>query len=113
MRTVYTIEIVEPLAKRASGTLRDLGSTNVNVRTGNGHHGWPEHAPFDRIIVTAAPDEVPQSLIEQLKVAGRMAIPVGTVAQEWRILRRTARAGWKRSTRFPVRFVPMTGKPAP
>jgi protein-L-isoaspartate(D-aspartate) O-methyltransferase len=112
VKAVYTIEIVEPLAERASATLRDLGYTNVNVRVGNGYLGWPEQAPFDRVIVTAAPDEVPQTLVEQLKVGGRMAIPVGTVAQELRILRRTA-SGTETLETLPVRFVPMTGKPKP
>jgi protein-L-isoaspartate(D-aspartate) O-methyltransferase len=112
VKAVYTIEIVEPLAERASATLRDLGYTNVNVRAGNGYMGWPEAAPFDRVIVTAAPDEIPQTLIEQLKVGGRIAIPVGTVAQELRILRRTA-TGTETLDTLPVRFVPMTGKPKP
>ena len=109
---VYTIEIVAPLAKRAQSTLAERGYRNVHVRHGNGYLGWPEHAPFDRIIVTAAPDEVPPALVEQLKVGGLMAIPVGTVAQELRVLRRTA-AGIETLERMPVRFVPMTGKPRP
>jgi protein-L-isoaspartate(D-aspartate) O-methyltransferase len=112
VKAVYTIEIVEPLALRASATLRELGYTNVNVRTGNGYEGWPEQAPFDRIIVTAAPQEVPKTLVDQLKVGGLMAIPVGTVVQELRILRRTA-DGTETLDTLPVRFVPMTGKPNP
>jgi protein-L-isoaspartate(D-aspartate) O-methyltransferase len=109
-RTVYTIEIVAPLAERARETLRRLGYRNVEVRTGNGYLGWPEHAPFDRIMVTAAPDEVPPALIKQLKVGGLMAIPVGTTSQELRILRRTE-TGTETLKTLPVRFVPMTGKP--
>ena len=107
---VYTIEIVAPLATRARETLTGLGYRNIEVRTGNGYLGWPEHAPYDRIMVTAAPDEVPPALVQQLKVGGLMAIPVGTVTQQLRILRRTATAMETLST-LPVRFVPMTGKP--
>jgi protein-L-isoaspartate(D-aspartate) O-methyltransferase len=106
---VYTIEIVEPLAERARRTLEEQGYTNVHVRAGNGYNGWPEKAPFDRIMVTAAPDEVPPALIEQLKVGGIMAIPVGTLFQELRILRRTTE-GMETLKTLPVRFVPMTGK---
>ena len=107
---VYTIEILEPLAARARATLADLGYRNIEVRTGNGYLGWPEHAPYDRIMVTAAPDEVPPALVQQLKIGGLMAIPVGTVTQELRILRRTPTAMETLRT-LPVRFVPMTGKP--
>ena len=107
---VYTIEIVEPLAERARSTLANLGYRNVEVRTGNGYLGWPEHAPYDRIMVTAAPDEVPPALVQQLKIGGLMAIPVGTFSQQLLILRRTAK-GMETLTTLPVRFVPMTGKP--
>lgn len=109
-KEVYTIEIVSPLAKRARETLDSLGFRNIQVRTGNGYLGWPEHAPYDRIIVTAAPEEVPPVLIQQLKIGGLMAIPVGTAIQELRILRRTA-TGTRTLRTLPVRFVPMTGKP--
>ena len=109
-KEVYTIEIVQPLAERARATLAEQGHRNVHVRHGNGYLGWPEQAPFDRIMVTAAPDEVPPALIEQLKVGGLMAIPVGTSSQELRILRRTA-DGIETLDTLPVRFVPMTGKP--
>lgn len=108
---VYSIEIVPPLAERARETLARLGYRNVEVRTGNGYLGWPEHAPYDRIMVTAAPEEVPAALVEQLEVGGRMAIPVGpSHDQQLRILRRTA-AGTEIIRTLPVRFVPMTGKP--
>jgi protein-L-isoaspartate(D-aspartate) O-methyltransferase len=110
VRDVYTIEIVEPLAARARATLQELGFKNVHVRAGNGYLGWPEEAPFDRIMVTAAPEEVPHALVEQLKVGGRMAIPVGVGDQELRILRRTT-TGIETLDTLPVRFVPMTGKP--
>ena len=106
---VYTIEIVEPLADRARATLAAAGYKSVHVRTGNGYAGWPDKAPFDRIMVTAAPDEVPPALVEQLKMGGLMAIPVGTTFQELRIMRRTA-GGMQTLKTLPVRFVPMTGK---
>lgn len=108
---VYTIEIIDELASRAEKTLRDAGYLNVTVRAGNGYLGWPEHAPFDRIMVTAAPDQVPPALVDQLKVAGLMAIPVGQSGfQELRILKRTE-SGLETLATLPVRFVPMTGKP--
>ena len=109
---VFTIEIVEPLATRARETLKRLGYSNVHVRAGNGYLGWPERAPFDRVMVTAAPDAVPPALVEQLKIGGLMAIPIGTGVQELRILRRTA-SGLETLRTLPVRFVPMTGKPKP
>lgn len=109
-KEVYTIEIVAPLAERARQTLINLGYRNINVRTGNGYLGWPERAPYDRIMVTAAPDEVPTALVQQLKIGGVMAIPVGSGVQELRILRRTP-AGIETLRTLPVRFVPMTGKP--
>ncbi len=109
-KQVYTIEIVPPLAAQARETLTEGGYRNVEVRTGNGYLGWPEHAPYDRIMVTAAPDEVPEALVQQLKVGGLMAIPVGVVFQELRILRRTE-TGMDLLRTLPVRFVPMTGKP--
>lgn len=109
-KDVYTIEILPALAERARKALTDLGYRNIQVRTGNGYLGWPEYAPYDRIMVTAAPDEVPATLVQQLKVGGLMAIPVGTANQELRILRRTA-TGTQTLRTLPVRFVPMTGKP--
>ncbi len=107
---VYTIEILAPLAERARETLARLGYANIHVRTGNGYLGWPQQAPYDRIMVTAAPAEVPPALIQQLKIGGLMAIPVGTDRQELRILRRTA-TGTQTLRTLPVRFVPMTAKP--
>lgn len=111
-KEVYTIEIVAPLAEGARAILKRLGYANVHVRTGNGYVGWPEHAPFDRVIVTAAPDDIPLALVEQLKFGGLMAIPVGVGTQELRILRRTE-TGMQTLRTLPVRFVPMTGKPKP
>lgn len=107
---VFTIEIVEPLAKRAAATLEELGYRNVHVRAGNGYLGWPEEAPFDRVMVTAAPEQIPQPLVEQLKEGGLMAIPVGVGDQVLQILRKTP-DGMRIIDTLPVRFVPMTGKP--
>ena len=106
---MFTNEIVDALAKRARATPADLGYRNVEVRSGNGYLGWPEHAPYDRIMVTAAPPEVPPALVQQLKVGGLMAIPVGVGDQELRIMRRAA-SGMEIIATLPVRFVPMVGK---
>ncbi|WP_366083034.1 protein-L-isoaspartate(D-aspartate) O-methyltransferase [Geothrix sp.] len=105
---VCSIELVEPLARRAETDLRRLGFTHVKVRCGDGHLGWPEAAPFDAIIVTCAPEEVPPALVAQLKAGGRMIIPVGSQwgAQELVLLQRTP-AGLEKNAVLPVRFVPM------
>ena len=103
---VLTIEIVEPLARQAEQTLAELGYRNVRVRIGDGYHGWPEEAPFDAIIVTAAPDHVPQPLLEQLAVGGRLILPVGRDIQTLDLYRRTAE-GYQRTTLTLVRFVPL------
>ncbi len=109
VKEVFTIEIVEPLAKRAEADLRRLNYTNVFVKAGDGYKGWPEHAPFDAIIVTCAPDQVPQSLVEQLKEGGRMVIPVGPDGgvQELYLLEKHG-GEVRRKSVLPVRFVPMT-----
>ncbi len=110
---VYTIEIVEKLGKRAKKLLNgQLEYSNINVRIGDGYEGWPEHAPFDGIIVTAAPEKVPQPLIDQLKVGGRMVIPVGKGEQHLMIFQRNDDGVVQRNI-LPVRFVPMTGKAQP
>src|SRR4030095_5400272 len=109
-REVRSMEIVEPLANQATATLNALGYSNVHVRTGNGYLGWPEHAPYGRIMVPAAPEAGPPALIEQRTVGGLMAIPVGSGSQELRILRRTPK-GVEVIDTLPVLFVPMTGKP--
>ena len=109
-REVYSIEIVPGLAESASRTLASNGYTNVQVRTGNGYLGWPERAPFARIIVTAAPPEVPRALIDQLEVGGMMLVPVGTLFQDMTIVRKTA-SGVTEQRTIPVRFVPMVNKP--
>src|SRR5436190_2495141 len=104
---VYTIEIVEPLAKNAEATLQRLGYKNVHLRVGDGYQGWPEEAPFDAIIVTCAPDEVPQPLVEQLKDGGRMVIPVGERFAQQLYLLEKKNGQLKESATLPVRFVPM------
>jgi len=109
-RDVFTIEIVEALAARSGLLLQELGYRNVHVRSGNGYNGWPEEAPFDRIIVTAAPDEIPRPLVDQLKMDGLIAVPVGVGEQVLQVLRRTP-TGLAPIKSLPVRFVPMTGKP--
>ncbi|MFQ5991900.1 MAG: protein-L-isoaspartate(D-aspartate) O-methyltransferase, partial [Nitrospiraceae bacterium] len=106
---VLTIEIVEPLAKRAAGALVALGYNNVRVRVGDGYQGWPEEAPFDAIIVTAASDHVPQPLLEQLAIGGRLILPLGGFMQELVLIRRTEE-GFYRTRLISVRFVPMTGE---
>jgi protein-L-isoaspartate(D-aspartate) O-methyltransferase len=106
---VYTIEIVEPLARSAEQRLKNLGYTNVTVRAGDGYAGWPDDAPFDVIIVTAAPDHVPAPLLVQLKAGGRLVIPVGPVSavQELQLIEKDT-AGRIRTTRVvPVQFVPL------
>lgn len=107
VRDVYTIEIVPELARRATATLEALGYANVHVREGDGYAGWPEQAPFERIIVTAAPDAVPQPLVDQLAIGGRMVIPVGDREQWLTVIEKTARGVIERRT-IPVAFVPFT-----
>lgn len=106
---VFTIEIVAPLATRARATLNELGYERVNVRTGDGYQGWPEEAPFDVIIVTAAPEKIPPPLLEQLAEGGRMVIPVGSQRGMQYLLLVTKKNGRTRTERLmPVRFVPFT-----
>ncbi len=108
-KEVYSIEIVPDLARRSKETLATLGYSNVHVRAGDGYRGWPEQAPFDRIIVTAAPDHVPQPLVDQLAVGGRLIIPVGDYYQQILILTKTPRGVVEEKT-IDVVFVPMTGE---
>ncbi|MBH0203847.1 MAG: protein-L-isoaspartate(D-aspartate) O-methyltransferase [Nitrospira sp.] len=103
---VLTIEIVEPLAREAAQTLAELGYKNVRVRAGDGYKGWPEEAPFNAIIVTAAPEQVPQALLDQLAVGGRLILPVGRDIQTLDLYHRTAE-GYQRKTLTFVRFVPL------
>jgi len=108
-REVYTVEIVPALAKRASAVLKELGYANVFVREGDGYAGWPEHAPFDRIMVTAAPDEIPQPLIDQLAPGGRLVIPVGSQGEtQWMTTVDKTPAGVVERRTIPVQFVPFT-----
>lgn len=103
---VLSVEIVEPLARQAEQTLGELGYKNVRVRAGDGYQGWPEEAPFDAIIVTAAPDHVPQPLLDQLAVGGRLILPVGRDIQTLELHRRTE-TGYERKIITLVRFVPL------
>jgi len=108
-KEVYTIEIIESLASMAKKRLSEFGYRNIKVKAGDGYLGWPEAAPFDAIIITAAPDHIPKPLIEQLKEGGRMVIPVGTYTQE---LKKIVKRSGKIETIdiIPVVFVPMTGE---
>ncbi len=111
VKEVYSIEIVEELAASAEAALSGLSYDNVHVKAGDGYQGWPDHAPFDAIIVTCAPDHIPAPLIEQLKEGGRMMIPVGkeSAVQELYLLEKKDGKVEKKSI-LPVRFVPMTGE---
>ncbi len=106
---VYTIEIVPELAERSGALLAELGYDNIEVRGGDGYGGWPEEAPFDAIVVTAAPDHVPPALVDQLAVGARLVIPVGSFYQDILIVTKTE-AGTTSEAVLPVRFVPMTGE---
>ena len=109
---VYTIEIVEPLGLRAQAVLGEVGCTNVSVRVGDGYRGWPEAAPFDSIMVTCAPEQVPQPLVDQLKEGGRMIIPVGESPHQSLYLLEKREGRVEQRAVLPVRFVPMTGEAA-
>ncbi len=111
-KRVYTIEIREELGKVAAERLKALGCANVEARAGDGYHGWPEHAPFDAIIVTAAAEHIPQPLIDQLKPGGRMVIPVGGVyeIQDLKLLMKDKSSNVMQESLIPVRFVPLTRK---
>ncbi len=109
---VYTIEIIPPLGNQAKRLLKELGYSRINVKIGDGYEGWPEHAPFDRIIVTCAPDDIPKPLTEQLAAGGRIVIPVGKPfdTQYMVVVKKDSKGRISRRTKYPVRFVPMTGK---
>jgi protein-L-isoaspartate(D-aspartate) O-methyltransferase len=111
-KAVYTIEIIEPLAREAAQRLQRLGYANVEVRTGDGYYGWPEQAPFDAILVTAAASHVPPPLVRQLKPGGRMVIPVGASFLVQQLMLVENRPDGTVSTRqiLPVAFVPLTGE---
>jgi protein-L-isoaspartate(D-aspartate) O-methyltransferase len=109
---VFTIEIIPSLGKQAEKILRELGYSNIHLRIGDGYEGWPEQAPFDRIIVTCAPDDIPEPLISQLAPGGRIVIPVGKPYgnQYMVVVRKDNKGRITREHKYPVRFVPMTGK---
>jgi protein-L-isoaspartate(D-aspartate) O-methyltransferase len=107
---VYTVEIVPELAEQARAVLSEAGYDRVRVRAGNGWLGWPEHAPYDAVVVTAAPEYVPEALIEQLALGGKLVVPVGGASQTLRVLRKTS-GGIVEEASLPVRFVPMVGEP--
>jgi protein-L-isoaspartate(D-aspartate) O-methyltransferase len=110
VRKVCTVEIIPPLAEAAAKVLRDLGYDNVSVKVGDGYHGWPECGPFDATIVTAALEHVPSALIEQLKVGGRLVIPLGPVyaPQQLTVVEKIAPSETRMRSIIPVRFVPFT-----
>ena len=108
-KEVYTIEIIKYLADSADERLHRLGYKNVTVKYGDGYQGWKEHAPFDGIMVTAAPDHIPQPLVDQLKIGGRMVIPVGDAFQELKLIVKKDKNVTEKNI-VPVRFVPMTGE---
>ena len=109
---VFTVELVDPLAQSASAVLRRLGYSNVTVRSGDGYLGWPDEAPFDIILVTAAPEEVPAALVAQLKPGGRLIVPVGRAwdVQDLQLIEKDAGGKVKTRSVIPVRFVPMVKK---
>jgi protein-L-isoaspartate(D-aspartate) O-methyltransferase len=106
---VYTIEIICSLAQNAEKKLKEMEYKNITVKCADGYQGWKEHAPFDGVIVTAAPDHIPQPLVDQLKIGGRLVLPVGDFYQELVVVTKTEK-GIKRESTIPVRFVPMTGE---
>jgi protein-L-isoaspartate(D-aspartate) O-methyltransferase len=106
---VYTVEIVKPLYEKATKTLKELGYKNIFTKQGDGYFGWKDHAPYDAILVTAAPREIPKPLEEQLRVGGRLVIPLGDNWQELMVITKTEK-GIIKKTIIPVRFVPMTGE---
>jgi protein-L-isoaspartate(D-aspartate) O-methyltransferase len=110
VKDVYTIEILESLGKRATQTLKRLKYENVHTKIGDGYLGWPEHAPFDKIIVTCSPEKVPQPLVDQLKEGGRIVIPVGERYQQTLYLMKKTDGKMGRKALLPTFFVPMTGE---
>jgi len=109
---VFSVEIVSELAEKARQNLNNLGYHTIKVKTGDGYNGWTEYAPFDGIIVTCAPDNIPRPLIQQLKAGGRMVIPVGDQdeMQYMVVVEKTEQGKIKTKRHYPVRFVPMTGE---
>ncbi len=110
VRHVYSIEIIEALGKQAGETLKRLAYDNVTVRIGDGYNGWLEHAPYDAILVTAAPESIPQALLDQLKPGGKLVIPVGKQSgvQTLKLVEKDERGGISSHDVLPVGFVPLT-----
>ena len=108
--SVFSIEIIEPLAVRAEADLKRLGYFDVQVKHGDGYQGWPDNAPFDGIIITAAPPQLPQPLVDQLKPGGRLVVPVGRGLQDLNVYTKKRDGSVTKKTIIPVRFVPMTGR---
>jgi protein-L-isoaspartate(D-aspartate) O-methyltransferase len=108
-REVYSVEIVPPVASQARQRLETLGYHNIEIRVGDGYQGWPDQAPFDAILLSAAPPHIPKPLIDQLRVGGRMVVPVGGLLQDLLVITKTA-DGIEKRTVIPVRLTPMTGK---
>lgn len=106
VKEVYSIDVVESLVDSAEKRLTSLGIKNIKLKTGDGYKGWPDAAPFDAIIITAAPPEIPEEVIDQLKVGGRMIVPVGVLIQELCLITKT-KSGYDKISLIPVRFVPM------
>jgi protein-L-isoaspartate(D-aspartate) O-methyltransferase len=111
-REVYSLDVVEPLARSAAANLADLGYQNIEVKTGDGYAGWPEKAPFDAIVVAATAPSIPPALVEQLKPGGRMVIPVGDWRQDLKLVTRRADGGYDERDVLPVRFVPLVPRPS-
>jgi protein-L-isoaspartate(D-aspartate) O-methyltransferase len=111
VQTVYSVEFIEPLAAQAAGRLKRAGYSNIELKTGNGYRGWPEQAPFDKIIVTAAPDLIPMLLLHQLKPGGRMVIPAGLSESQQLMLVEKHQDGTLATTEIlPVRFSQLEGQ---
>jgi len=110
---VFSVEIVSELAESARTRLAELGYSNIHVRNGDGYRGWPEHAPYDVITVAAAPDHIPNALIEQLAIGGRLVIPLGCEKQQLLVIEKLPNGDTRQELLGPVAFVPMTGKGRP
>lgn len=110
VKMVCTIEIVPELCQKADVILSEQGYSNIKAKCGDGYEGWPEFAPFDAIMLTAAPTKIPQPLVDQLKIGGRMILPIGKFYQELILLKKQPNGQLKKEKLIPVRFVPMTGK---
>jgi protein-L-isoaspartate(D-aspartate) O-methyltransferase len=110
VKAVYTVEIIPSLGNQADALLKKMGYENIQVKIGDGYRGWQEHAPYDAIIITAAPEYIPQPLVDQLRKGGRMIIPVGESYQELILITKQDEGTVRKKSLLPVRFVPMTGE---